>query len=320
MCTMSVVVPATDEPPTLAACRTALAASTEPADEVIVVDDPSSLSASDARNAGGLQARGDVLVFVDADVEVHAHALGRIREAFARDPQLTALHGSYDDSPRARGTVSVFRNLLHHHVHQTGAGPAETFWSGLGAVRRADFLAVGGFDGARYPHPSIEDIELGHRLSVAGGRLRLDPTIQGTHLKRWTLGSMLWTDFARRGAPWVALQLRTRRIASTLNCSWRHRVSALMCVLAPLAVLAGAVRPALALAGALVALNHTFYALLIRQLGVAHGLAGIGLHGLHHLASVAAVPAGVVVACASGLGRPRRIGDLAPKVATGMEP
>ena len=147
-------------------------------------------------------------------------------------------------------------------------GPAETFWTGLGAVRRADFLAVGGFDGDRYPHPSIEDIELGHRLTAAGGRLRLDPTIQGTHLKRWTLRSMLWTDFARRGAPWVALQLPHAPVASTLNCGWRHRVSALVCALVPLAVLAGAVRPALALGGALVALNHAFYALLLRQLGV----------------------------------------------------
>ena len=44
-----------------------------------------------------------------------------------------------------------------------------TFWTGLGAVRRDAFLAVGGFDGARYPHPSIEDIELGRRLFAAGG-------------------------------------------------------------------------------------------------------------------------------------------------------
>ncbi len=314
------VVPATDHPPTLAACRAALAASTEPADEVIVVERPTSLSASDARNTGARQASGDVLVFVDADVEVHPDALRRIREAFDGDPRLTAVHGSYDDAPSARGTVSTFRNLLHHHIHQTGAGPAETFWSGLGAVRRRDFLAVGGFDGARYPHPSIEDIELGHRLSVAGGRLRLDPTIQGTHLKRWTLRSMLWTDFARRGAPWVALQLRTRRIASTLNCSWRHRVSALLCGLAPVALLVGALWQALALAGGVVALNHAFYTLLIRQLGLAQGLAGIGLHGLHHLASVAALPAGAVLACTAGVSRPSPASELEASLAAGMEP
>ena len=134
MSSVSVVIQATDDPSTLPACRAALAASMDPAHEVIVVDRPASLSASDARNAGALRATGDVLVFVDADVEVHADALGRIRAAFAQDPRLTALHGSYDDSPRAKGTISVFRNLLHHHVHQTGGGPAETFWSGLRAV------------------------------------------------------------------------------------------------------------------------------------------------------------------------------------------
>jgi GT2 family glycosyltransferase len=320
MSNLSVVVPATDDPPTLGACRVALAASTVPADEVIVVDGPSSLSASDARNAGARRATGDVVVFVDADVEVHPDALGRLRAAFDADPELTALHGSYDDEPRARGTVSVFRNLLHHHVHQAAGGDAETFWSGLGAVRRAAFLSVGGFDGARYPHPSIEDIDLGHRLVTAGGRLRLDPAVQGTHLKRWTLRSMLWTDVARRGAPWVALQLRTRRIASTLNCSWRHRISALLCVLVPVMLAAGALAPAAAVVGAIVALNHVFYALLIRQLGVAQGVAAIGLHGLHHLASVAAVPAGVVLACAPWLVRTGRSSQLERRVVAGVEP
>ena len=175
---------------------------------MLVVTDPS-LGASDARNAGAARATGDVLVFVDADVRVHPDALGRIRAAFDADPSLTALHGSYDDSPSHRSTVSAFRNLLHHHVHQANPGPAETFWTGLGAVRRDAFLAVGGFDAERYPHPSIEDIELGHRLVAAGGTLVLDPTVQGTHLKRWTLRSMVHTDFARRAVPWIALQVRS---------------------------------------------------------------------------------------------------------------
>ena len=149
-----------------------------------------------------------MLVFVDSDVEVHADALARIRAAFADDPGLTAVFGSYDDAPPG-GTVAAFRNLLHHHVHQRGAGPASTFWSGLGAIRRDAFLAAGGFDGERFPHPSIEDVDLGARLVADGARIVLDPAIQGTHLKAWTLRSMVRTDFARRGVPWVALLLRS---------------------------------------------------------------------------------------------------------------
>lgn len=303
--TLSVVVPATDAPPTLGRCTAAIARAHEPPDEVIVVDGPSRLSAPAARNAGAARATGDVLVFVDADVEVHADAFTRVRGAFVADRGLTALHGSYDDRPDAPSTVSAFRNLLHHHVHQGAPGPSATFWTGLGAVRRDRFFAVGGFDEARYRTPSIEDIDLGHRLLSAGCRLRLDPLLQGTHLKRWTLPSMLWTDFARRGTPWVALQVRHRQVARTLNCSWRHRFSAGACVLAVFGALRGRpLVPAVALL-ALLGLNRSFYGLLVRRQGPARALAGVGLHGLHHLAAAAAVPAGLATVAAEAVGQRR---------------
>ena len=157
-----------------------------------------------------------------------------MRSAFAADPNLIAVFGAYDDAPEASGAVSGFRNLLHHHVHAGGAGEAVTFWAGLGAVRRDAFLAAGGFDARRYRRSSIEDIELGMRLAAGGGRLVLDPMIRGTHLKAWTLGSMISTDLVRRGIPWVELLLETREGGAprrTLNLGWRHRASA-TCVLA----------------------------------------------------------------------------------------
>ena len=132
-------------------------------------------------------------MFIDADIEIHGDAFVRIRAAFADDPGLVALFGSYDDRPAAPGVVSVFRNLLHHHVHQTSAGPATTFWGGIGAVRREAFESLGGFDENRYAVPAVEDIELGMRLTAAGARIILDPAIQGTHLKRWTLAQMMRT-------------------------------------------------------------------------------------------------------------------------------
>jgi GT2 family glycosyltransferase len=296
--TVSAVVPATDAPATLDRCRAALAATERGPDEVIVIEGPAELSAAAARNAGANRASGDVLVFVDADVEVHRDALARIRNAFEDDPGLVALFGSYDDAPCAPGHVSVFRNLLHHHVHHRGAGPAETFWTGLGAIRREVFADLGGFDEARYRHASIEDIELGVRLRRRGHRILLDPTIQGTHLKAWTLGSMVRTDFARRGVPWVALQVRDRRASAALNLGWRHRVSALACVVALSAVSRRRLAPAAAAMGAFVGLNLAFYRLLWRRGGGLGAALGVGLHGLHHLVGVAAVPAGLLDAVA----------------------
>ena len=165
-----------------------------------------------------------MLVFVDADVVVHGDAIERLRGAFAADPALTAAFGSYDDAPAAPGTVSRFRNLLHHHVHASSPGPAETFWAGLGAVRRDAFAEAGGFDADRFPGPAVEDIDLGRRLRARGGRIVLDPEIRGTHLKRWSLAGMVRTDLAQRAIPWTRVQLEERRLASVLNLGWRQRV------------------------------------------------------------------------------------------------
>jgi GT2 family glycosyltransferase len=234
-----------------------------------------------------------VLVFVDSDIVVHADAFERIRAAFGADPALTAVFGSYDDDPRATGMVSEFRNLLHHHVHQSAPGMATTFWAGIGAVRRDAFLAIDGFDERRFPRPSIEDIELGMRLVDRGGRIVLDPRVQGTHLKRWTLEGMLRTDFSARGAPWVELLLSRSSGSTALNLGWRHRMSAA----ASLALLVTGSRrkvpPSIALLALIIILNHSFYRMLLRRRGPAFAAAALPLHVVHYLAGLAAVPEGI---------------------------
>lgn len=204
-----------------------------------------------------------------------------------------ALFGSYDDRIATDSTVAAFRNLLHHVVHQRSAGEVRSFWAGLGAVRRPVFDAVGGFDADRYPHPSIEDIELGGRLAQRG-RILLDPALQGTHLKEWTLASMVRTDFRHRGIPWVRLLAARREFPATLNVGAREQASAI----AALAVAWGLVRrrPFVAAAGigAEVVLNRDLVSLLHERLGIRGAIAGIGLHTVHQLTAVAAVPVGLV--------------------------
>jgi GT2 family glycosyltransferase len=293
---LSVIIPATDEPATLDRCRAAIAEADDPPEEVIVVGEPRRASPAAARNRGVAESSGDVLVFVDADVLVHRDVFTRLRAMFELDPSLAAVFGSYDDRPEAPGIVSRFRNLLHHHVHQSSPGPAATFWTGLGAVRRNAFLAVDGFDADRFTRPSMEDIEFGMRLTEAGQRIELDPALQGTHLKAWSVADMVSTDFARRGVPWVRLLLERRSVSSALNLGWRHRLSTLAALAALAALASGRRRGVAVSAAALVALNRPFYALLVRRLGPAAAVAGVGLHALHLLVGAAAVPAGALAA------------------------
>jgi Glycosyl transferase family 2 len=299
MHSISVVIPATDGRQTLARCLAALHDALDAPEEVILVDQPAALGPAAARNQGARRATGDVLVFLDSDVEVHSDAFRRIRAAFDNDPELGAVFGAYDDDPHPGGVVSDFRNLLHHHVHHSSPGPATTFWAGLGAIRRETFFEVRGFDESRFPHPSVEDIELGMRLVAMGQTIRLDPAISGRHLKRWTFGSMVHADLTRRGIPWMTLVLERGPGSGALNLSWRHRASAL----ASVTLVAGlaARRPAVAASSlsVILLLNRSFYRLLARRGGPRLAGAGVGLHVTHHLVSAVAVP----VALAGHVGR-----------------
>jgi hypothetical protein len=291
---LSAIVPATDAPPTLARCRAALAAAADGPDELIVVHDTNGdgPGPAAARNKGARQATGDVLVFVDSDVAVHADAFTRIRARLEGDPGLVGVIGSYDDDPADRGVVSRFRNLLHHHVHQQSAGPVGSFWSGLGAIRRDAFMAAGGFDSHNFTVSSMEDVELGMRLAADGARIELDPELLGKHLKGWTLRSMVHTDVVRRGVPWVSLLIRRRELPGELNLSRRHRVAAAGWIVTAAALLGRRPRVALAAGSVATAANLPFYALLARRMGPAGAVAGVGLHAVHYLSAAAAVPLG----------------------------
>ena len=188
--------------------------------EVIVVDDASTdETAQVAAELGAIvvhrgQCRGPAgrgiaapsspearyLFFLDSDVCVYPETLQELHDTFEREPDLDAVFGSYDSQPTARNVLSQYKNLFHHFVHQDSHEQATTFWSGCGAVRRSVFLKMGGFS-ASYKRPSIEDIELGMRLHSAGHRIMLNKRIQVTHLKRWTLWSIVKTDVHRSGHP-----------------------------------------------------------------------------------------------------------------------
>jgi GT2 family glycosyltransferase len=284
---LSAVIPATNRPRFLKRCLEAVRNASDSPEEVVVVDACELPGPAAARNEGARRASGDILVFVDADVLPHADAIERIRHTFESSPGLVAVFGSYDDAPEATGTVSSFRNLLHHYVHQQAAGRATTFWAGLGAVRRDAFFDVGGFDAERYRTASVEDIDLGIRLARAG-EIRLDPRLLGTHLKRWTLRNMVLTDFFRRGLPWALLLLRERADVHALNLGWRHRLSALASLAFAAAVPARRVGVAFWSAAAFVALNRSFYALLLRRRGARVASVGVALHALHHIVGIAA--------------------------------
>jgi glycosyltransferase involved in cell wall biosynthesis len=170
-----------------------------------------------ARNAGAREAGGEILVFIDADVLAPPETIRAFAELLSEDEALDAAFGSYDSEPLDRTLVSQYRNLLHHFVHQTSRRNASTFWAGCGAVRKGSFERAGGFDAERYRNAMIEDIELGHRMRALGMRIRLQPSIQVKHLKRWTLFQVVRSDIFYRGIPWMRLLFQDSQSSGELG-------------------------------------------------------------------------------------------------------
>lgn len=306
---ISVLIPAHQAEATLPLCLCALLDAGFLASDILVVDDGSRdrtgaiardlgvrvlrnetpLRPANARNmaADAANDQADILLFVDSDVMVHPDIRNRLLDHF-KQPDIEAVIGSYDDRPTGP-VVSRYRNLLHHFVHSRSGGAVDTFWTGLGAVRRAVFNKVGGFDQA---WEDIEDVEFGLRLSHLGGAIILDPLMQGTHLKQWTVKSMFLTDVWGRAVPWTRLLLLGRVRTGTLNTSFANKLSALAVASFILLLLAAVTLSSSALLGLpgatalFLGANAQFILKLSSVGGPIFALRALPYHVLHYVAAL----------------------------------
>jgi len=305
---LAVVIPAYNAEATLEACLRAIAASFRQPDEVIVYNDGSTDSTVEiaerfgaevingdnramgpafGRNVAAQSSNAELLVFIDADVQVHPDSIGILEGAFLDAPDLAAAFGSYDDTPSSRKYAALYANLRHHYVHQNSKREATTFWSGLGAVKRCAFLSVGGFD-LQFSEPSVEDVELGIRLRRYEGRILLLPEAQAKHCKDWGLFQLWRTDIFARALPWSKMIVSGDTDGADLNTSSRERVTSAVAhslwVLVILsALIPGAIFALIAAATLFIVLNIGFFALLVRKGGISLLLSGIVLHWFYYL-------------------------------------
>ena len=310
---ISAIVPVHNARQDLDQCLDALLSSTYQHLEILVVDDASTedvapiarekgipvfrLDAQSgpaaARNLGVHHAKGDILFFVDSDVVVKTDSIERLVKDFQSDPDTAAVFGSYDDTPAASNFISQYKNLFHHFVHQESSPEAVTFWAGCGAIRRDVFDAAQGFDQERYLRPSIEDIELGDRLTRMGYRIVLDKHIQVQHLKRWTFSSMIKTDIFCRAVPWSKLMLEAGKTVNDLNLKKSHRIStglvALSLMMVPFSLLKIQVLYLIAVCLIIIlGLNWNLYRFFFRKRGITFAAAAVPMHLLYYLYSGAA--------------------------------
>jgi glycosyltransferase involved in cell wall biosynthesis len=183
---ISVVVPAHQIGSQIEGCVQALLGQTLPREhyEIIVVDDgssddtairaeqagaklvrlPHNMGPAAARNAGVARARGDVIVFTDADCQPTPDFLAALTEHM-HDPRVGGCKGAYLTKQRALVARFVQLEYESRDRHTARCSTVDFVDTYACCFRRDDIVRAGGFD----PHLRVcEDQEFSFRLTGAG--------------------------------------------------------------------------------------------------------------------------------------------------------
>jgi glycosyltransferase involved in cell wall biosynthesis len=153
-------------------------------------------SAPAARNTGALASSGRILVFMDADVRVTRDALQRLVEGLD-DSGVVLTFAMYSEGRHLRTLGGRFKNVW---VRWSYLGrPASARWmnTALAAIRRDDFLGVGGYDASDDWLEGGNDMDFGRLVAERVGTVRLRHDIDCDHLKEMSLAGLLRNDFHR---------------------------------------------------------------------------------------------------------------------------
>lgn len=317
---LSVVMPVYNAESTLGECLERLFQSTWRDFEVVLVDDGSTdrsreiasrfpvrivptsgrVGPAAARNLGARLAESDLIFFIDSDVMVRPDSLARLVSRFEAEDEVDGLIGVQAARMRHRNLASQYKNLWMRWTYLRCTGDVPLFYTTAAAIRRDAFLRAGGFDHA-YATPNVEDTAFGQKLHRLGVRVQVQPDLEVEHVKRYSLGAMLRTDFMR-AVSLTRLKLRHRGDLTDNNTSvpGGYVLSIPLVPAGLLLVVAAALvrQPALAVLGVAMlaaagALNREFLAEIARTEGTAMAVAAVPLLWLELLVAAAGAAVGV---------------------------
>ncbi|MFH1415679.1 MAG: glycosyltransferase [Elusimicrobiota bacterium] len=213
---ISIVIPAYNRSDKLRTCIERIYSSDYPLIEVIIVDDAGfedislcipahhkvrllrnniRMGPAYSRNIGAESAKGEILLFLDSDVYVNKDTISIVVKNFTQH-NADAVVGQYDTDIPYRDFFSNYYNLRITKGYLGTARSTDLCLGAVFAVKKSIFTELGGFN-IRYGTPSVEDIELGNRITASGYIKLSDKDLSVTHDKHFSLLQLIKNDFTR---------------------------------------------------------------------------------------------------------------------------
>lgn len=291
MPTVSVIVPTYNCSATIEKCLESIISQDYPDLELIVVDDASgddtlakvsrypvkiisqskNYGAANSRNAGADRAVADYLIFVDSDIVLPPDAVAQAITKLLENNQILAVGGIYSAGPLGLNFISDFKNLDLAYRGYLCAGRVKYLGTSFLAIEKRIFLAAGGFP-ADLGGVVTEDIDFGYRVTKGKRQMFIDKYIRVGHLKRYSLLSMLKTDFKRIISMMAIIKKSKGRYLAGEHAPLTYKINlflpGLILLSMPIGVKFGAwLLPAL-LASAFIINNSGFLRFLFKKRGI----------------------------------------------------
>jgi|Deesub1362A_J573_1020465.scaffolds.fasta_scaffold00162_24 glycosyltransferase involved in cell wall biosynthesis len=162
-----------------------------------------------ARNIGVREAKGDIILFLDADVVVMDGTIKEVRDHFERDPSARCVIGICETEPLNKGFVPKYMAMFEY-IHLIGreGNRVSVFAPRCGAIRKDFFERIGGYNES-YRGADVEDFELARRVN------RTDPIILNEKIRvrhQFADFRQAVRNYFKRAVMWVHLFFREKKL------------------------------------------------------------------------------------------------------------
>jgi len=217
---MSVIIPVYNSKDTIEECLKSVYNSDYKNYEVIVVDDRSTDNSIEiikkfpcklirmgknsgpakARNTGVKYSKGDILLFMDADVLIKKNTLKKFNDSLKRVKEASAIQAIYSKYVKYNNFSNIYKMLyLTYGFNRVSEDFIPTIASYCAAIKKSVFVSLKGYN-ENIPTASSEDDEFGHKLSNKGYKIYLDKEIECDHIVKLDLIGTIKRDFIMASA------------------------------------------------------------------------------------------------------------------------